>query len=197
MRPSHVRLVLNAYMITSNTEGILALEAFARKKKPGLVPRFGVQFGIPYLLMKNPAASEAFFAGLLAEKGLVMRDWVKWNHAFSLVQQGKSEPAKSELIDVSGTAKDPIVRMLSLYLLDVFSRQDSGVEKRISDLRDGLRAQVPPATMNQRITKSGDNMEVVVLSKIVQDARDWLYAASEPAGPAAPVGTTTAEPSIE
>jgi len=178
-RPMYVRMILNAYLIMSNTEGILALESYLKKKRPGLVAQFSLQFGVPYLLMKEPSVSEAFFAALLADTKVAMPDWVKWNHAFSLVQQHKSESASEELLRLADAAKDPLVQMLSLYLLDVYARQDQRIEDRVKALRHVLTQRLTQAEMNRRIQKSGDNMEVVILSKIVQDARDWLYAAHD------------------
>ncbi len=176
VRPMYVRMILNAYLITSNTEGILALEAYLKSKKPRLIARYGLQFGIPYLLMKDPAVSEAFFASLLANARVSDRDWVRWNHAFSLLQQGRSEDVKSELAGLLESARDPVLRMLTLYLLDVFGQGDAQVGRRVTEGRERLTGELTTGEMNRRIEKSGENMEVVVLSKIVSDARDWLYS---------------------
>ncbi len=174
-RPMYVRLLLNAYLILSNTEGILALEAFLRKKSPRLVERFSLPFGIPYLLMKDPAVSEAFFSSLLASKRLSGRDWVRWNRSFSLIQMGRGEAAKEELAALGGSAREPVVRLLSLYLLDVLGRNDPAAERLVSDGKRALQSAYTPQGMQRVIERSGENMEVVILSKIVGDARAWLY----------------------
>jgi hypothetical protein len=93
--PGQVRLLLNTYLVTSNTEGILALEAYLVKRKPGLIRRFSLSFGIPHLLAKDPKDPEAFFRGLLDSPSVADRDWVKWNHAFSLLQMKRSEEARA------------------------------------------------------------------------------------------------------
>jgi hypothetical protein len=175
-RPMFVRMILNAYLITSNTEGILALESFLRVKRPTLIARFSLQFGIPYLLMKDPAASEAYFRSKLEEKKIADRDWIRWNRSFSLIQMGKPEEAKVELMGVLEVVREPVLRMLCLYLLDVFARQDSDTERRVREGRSALTREITQREMGKRIEKSGENMEVVILSKIVLDARDWLYA---------------------
>jgi hypothetical protein len=171
----YVRMLLNAYLITSNTEGILVLEAFLRPKRPRLIGRFSTQFCIPYLLMKDPAASEGFFSGLLQSSGVARRDWVRWNRCFSLIQQRKLEEARGELSSLSVASADPAVRLLSLYLLDVVARDDPEAEKLVEEGKRLLKASHPAERMSRALERSGENMEVVVLARIVRDARDWLY----------------------
>jgi hypothetical protein len=173
--PMYVRMLLNAYLVTSNTEGILALETFLKARKPGMIARFGMQFGIPYLLMKDPSRSEAFFSALLANKRVADRDWVRWNRAFCLLQQGKTAEAKEELLALFDSERDPILRMLCLYLLDVSSGQDPETDRRVEQGRRELARDNPAARMNRRIEKAAENMEIVVISKIVADASKWLY----------------------
>jgi hypothetical protein len=179
-RPLYVRMILNAYLITSNMEGIRALEVYMQRKKPGLIGRFSLPFGIPYLLMKDPAVSEVFFSSLLASKKTSSRDWISWNRAFSLLQLNRPEEAKAALMGLLDSVRDPVLRMLCLYLLDVFARQDPFVGARVSDGRSTLKGEWSQQRMRVKIEKSSENMEIVILSKIVQDAREWLYTEETP-----------------
>ena len=182
IRAMPVRMLLNAYLVTSHTDGILALEAFLKKKRPRLIGRFCIQFGIPYLLMKDPVVSEAFFANVPAGASAYSRDWMRWNRAFCLLQLSKPDQARTELAHaLAGSAGDSVLNMLCLYLLDVLAKPETedGVESARS--RDELRRRFGPEEMKKRIEKSSDNMEVVVLSKIIEDARQWLY--SDPGEP--------------
>ncbi len=184
IRAMPVRMLLNAYLVTSHTDGILALETLMKKKRPRLVGRFCIQFGIPYLLMKDPAISEAFFADVPAGASANSRDWMRWNRAFSLLQLSRPDQARTELAQaLSGSAGDPVLRMLCLYLLDVLAKPETGDGAVSARNRDELRRKLGPKEMKKRIEKSSDNMEVVVLSKIIEDARQWLY--SDPMKPSA------------
>jgi hypothetical protein len=173
---SHVRLLLNTYLVTSNTEGIRALEGYLVKRKPALIGRFSLPFGIPHLLAKEPSDPEAFFRNLLAAPRLSDRDWVKWNHAFSLLQLKKPDEAKGELANLAESVKEPVLLLLTLYLLDVLAKDDSAVESKVIAMREQLRSQHTPATFQKSIEKSGGNMQVVVLSRLLQDAVQWLFA---------------------
>jgi hypothetical protein len=184
IRPLPVRMLLNAYLITSHTDGILALEAFLKGKKPYLVGRFCIQFGIPYLLMKDPAVSEAHFAEVPAGANTMSRDWLRWNRAFCLLQLSKPDQAGSELAKVLDRVGDPVLRMLCLYLRVACGRQEGGTDPDAAMERESLARKVGLKDMKKRIERSSDNMEIVVLSKIIEDACAWLYG--EAAGQKAP-----------
>lgn len=174
-----VRLLLNTYLVTSNTESIRALETFLRGRKPRLINQFSLQFGIPYLLAKDPKEPEAFFRGLLPGK-VADRDWVRWNHAFSLLQLKSPEEARTELVSLAESARDPVLQLLSAYLLDVVSRGDPALEKDVAELRARLRERTTQQELAKTIEKSSGNMEVIVLSRMLRDAAEWLYAAPAP-----------------
>lgn len=175
---AHVRLLLNTYLVTSNTEGILALEAYLAEKKPGAIRRFSLQFGIPHLLAKDPKDPESFFRGLLDSPRVADRDWVKWNHAFSLLQMKESGEARKELAALADVVSDEVLLLLTLYLLDVLAKDDVTLESKVASMREKLRTRHTPATFQKTIEKAGGNMQVVVLSRLLQDAVMWLFAGS-------------------
>ncbi len=177
---NRVRLLLNTYLVTSNTDGILALEAYLARRKPPLVGRFSLPFGIPHLLARDPKDAEAFFRSLLTSPKLADRDWVAWNHAFSLLQMKSPDEAKAELTGLAERVTEPVLLLLSLYLLDVVARNDATLETRVGGMRDRLAADQTPETFQQAIEKSSGNMQVVVLSKLIRDAVQWLFAGPRP-----------------
>jgi hypothetical protein len=184
IRNSGVRLLLNTYLVTSNTEGILALEAFVAKKRPDVISRFSLPFGIPHLLAKDASDPEQFFGRLLAVDKVADRDWIAWNHAFSMLQLKKSDDAQKELVELFDRVDEPVLLLLTLYLLDVVARTDAELEKKVAARRDSLKAQHTPVTFQKAIEKSSGNMQVIVLSRLLQDAVQWLFAGPEPAGQA-------------
>jgi hypothetical protein len=176
--PARVRLLLNTYLVASNTDAILALEAYLAGKKPGIIPRFSLPFGIPHLLSKEPKDAEVWFRDMLARPRLADRDWVSWNHAFILLQTRQADAARAELSGLVETVRDPVLLLLTIYLLDVLARNDAAVEARVSSRRDMLKAQHTPATFQKALEKSSANIQVIVLSRLLQDASRWLFAAA-------------------
>jgi hypothetical protein len=177
---SHVRLLLNTYLVTSNTEGILALEAYLARRKPDLIHRFSLQFGIPHLLAVDPKDPEAFFRELLALPRLADRDWVRWNHAFSLLQLKRPDEARDELSALADKVTEPVLLLLTIYLLDVLAKKDGELEAKIGAARDHLASRQTPASFQKAIERSGGNLQVVVLARLLQDAVQWLFAGAAP-----------------
>jgi hypothetical protein len=113
---------------------------------------------------------------MLSRPRLADRDWVSWNHAFSLLQTKESDAARTELSVLVDRVSDPVLLLLTIYLLDVLARNDASVESRVSSKRDALKAQHTPVSFQKAIEKSSANIQVVVLSRLLQDASQWLFA---------------------
>ncbi len=179
-----VRLLLNTYLVTSNTEGIRALEAYLAKSNPSLIARFSLSFGIPHLLAKDPREAEEFFRTLLTQPRVANRDWVSWNHAFSLLQMKSHDDARAELSALADRVTDPVLLLLVTYLLDALAKNEPGIERKVAGLRQRLTSGQTPAAFQKTIEQAGGNMQVVVLSKLLQDAVQWLFAGTAPAAAA-------------
>ena len=173
-RSLHVGLLANAYLATSNTDGLTGLEAFIGKVRPGLAARHALAFGIPHLASDDPAAAEAWFASRLDERGLRDRGWIRWNRAFCLVQLGRLPDARREL-DAIAASRDPVLAMLSLYLGEACGGTDPAAAAGIAGARRALARRVPAERMQRLCAEGGGNVEVAALSDLVGKAARWLY----------------------
>jgi len=171
-----VRLLLNTYLVTSNTDAILALEAYLAEKRPDLIGTYSLPFGIPHLLAKDSKDSEGWFRAQLERPVLKARDWVRWNLAFCLLQAQRREEAQRELSDLVDTVSDPVLLLLSMYLLEAVARSATGPHDRAAARREELRRSHTPATIQKAIEKSSVNIQVVVLARLLRDATEWLFA---------------------
>jgi len=179
-----VRLLLNTYLVTSNTDGILALEAHLAQKRPGFLGRFSLPFGIPHLLARDPAASEAWFRTQLDRPRLADRDWTRWNHAFCLLQAKRRDEARAALGDLVDQVPDPVLLLLPVQLLEAIPQPDVAAQARAAARRDSLRSAHTPSSIQKAIERSSANIQVVVLSRLLQDATQWLFAGGAAAAPA-------------
>jgi len=181
----HARMLLNTYLLTSNIESIRALEAYFVKRKPRLIGKFSLSFGIPHLLAKDPKDPEAFFSALLESAHVANREWVRWNRAFSLLQLKEEDRARAELLSLADSRLEPVLLLLSLYLLDVLAKGDDSLGKRVAKERESLRGRFTQEAFGRTIEAAAGNMEVVILSRLVQDATQWLFAAPASIAPTA------------
>ncbi len=176
IRKMYVKILLNAYLLTSNLDSMVKLEKFLTDRKKHFINKFSVAFSVPYLLKSDPVASEAFFAKLLSDGATSDIDWIRWNYAFTLMQQKQFEAAKEELVKICRDGKERIPLLLSLYFLSSYARYDSDVRDMVDAGKTRLSSPSGKKKLLREIEKSNDNMEALILSQIIREANDWLDA---------------------
>src|SRR6185369_4819941 len=115
---SKTRIFVNACLIGQGVSRISDLRAAYEAQKVKLMPKVALSLGLPLVLEGKADAVEAFF-GPLADDKKTGSDlpWIRWCLAFARLLKQNGEGAKPLL--VSGLAqKQPVLRLLSLYLLD-------------------------------------------------------------------------------
>jgi hypothetical protein len=175
-RSSYIKILINSYLVTSHVEAIKKLEKHLLKKKSALVQRYSTQFSIPYLLSSKQQEAENFFNSLLEMAGTHKRDWIKWNYAFSLLQQNKEEQGKNVLLSLLHIAKDIVLLVLTLYLLDSYSARDHEVKEQVENSLKTLREKYSESEWQKALTTAKKkNIEVLMLSQIIRDAAAWFF----------------------
>ena len=176
IRANTIKMLINAYLITSNTQKIINLESHVREKKPSLLKNFALQFGIPYLLKNEPEVSEKYFGRILAEPDVKKRGWIRWNYAFSLMQQKQFEAAKVELLSLFDSSRDPLLKLITLYMLDSYSGSDPELKEKVKQEKIKLRERYSKEKWKEMINRSSKNMQVIILSQIIRNATQWLFS---------------------
>lgn len=174
-RRNEIKILINTYVVRSNTDGILELERHMRKYRQKLVARFALQFGVPHLLKNDPLDMEIYFGEMKEQPGCSERKWIEWNYAFALMLQQKSAEARSMLQALAPQRLEPVLLALTLYLLDAYSASDEEIGKIIESGKSRLRTRRTYRKWLQEVENSKGNLQVLVLAKLVQDASEWLY----------------------
>ncbi|MBA7485464.1 MAG: hypothetical protein GH155_01885 [Spirochaeta sp.] len=175
VRGSYIKMLINAYLLSSAIEKITALEAHIAEKKPLLINRYAIHFGIPYLLKMPAGEAENYFSRLIAAPKVHSRLWVEWNYAFSLMQQHKFKDAREILMAVAERKRDHLLLLLTLYLLDSFSSNDAAVAATVSTGCEYLKKRYTQKNFQKKLERSHNNIEVLLLSRIFNDALGWLF----------------------
>ena len=175
VRGAYIKMLINAYLFSSTIEKIASLEARVAEKKPFLINRYAIHFGIPYLLKRPPGEAENYFSRLIAAPKVHSRVWVEWNYAFSLMQQHKFNDAKETLMALAESKRDHLVLLLTLYLLDSFSKNDAAVATAVSADCEYLKKRYTQNDFQKKLDRSQKNIEVLLLSQIFNDALGWLF----------------------
>jgi hypothetical protein len=186
---TRVRLLVNAYLLQSNIAGIQSLEAQLEAKRPDILRKNALLFGVTRLLQNRSEEAEAFFAKYLDAKGAESSDWLRFDYGFSLILQKKTAKAMP-FLEEGAHSRDPVLCLLASYLLSTVGAVSvsDGVEKeavlnKADAAREKLRKRYSSAKWSKEVERAKSEVHIVILSKLIDDAGRWLYA--EPSSPTA------------
>ncbi len=166
----NIRMMVNTSLTISNLDKIKRLENEVSDKKPLILAKHGILLGIPYLLEQNLEEGKLFFTNCINGASDKDKPWLQWCYAFLLLSGRENDEAVPYLADLSKTGKDPVLKLLSIYLLSTSSQDTDELKKEF------LEEYPDRDKLEKIITRSkGNNIVVLLLSSILDDSRNWLY----------------------
>jgi hypothetical protein len=170
-----VRLLINTCVVQAKPEDIVRLEHHIRSEKPRYLYMCALEFGLPYLLRNDSDAMVRYYGEILEHPGHSQPEWIQWSYGFSLLLSEDTDQAKDVLSDLEKTCKNPIIRGLTLYLLDAFSAGDDDIKQRVENGRSALQKNWTIETWQKELNKQRDNLQILVLSKLMKEATGWIF----------------------
>ena len=174
----HLRILTNSYLVTNDVAKIRRLEDHLRVKKPELVRRHALIFGIPYLIEGTTVEAEAFFAEF-ADSATPDGRWHAWNLAFVMSLGDKRSEGCAVLIDLldsmTGIKRDPVLYLLTLYRLQFCADQDEAAARAIDRGISAFREAISKASWERAVENAKNQVHVAILSRKIDDAADWFW----------------------
>lgn len=174
--PGNVRLLVNAYVVTSKSGKVQQLEDHLRENRYRVVQRNALIFGIPHLLSNDGEEMARYYGEFLDSARGEARDWIRWNYAFALMLQQKLGEAREILEDLCRRSKPGIIAAVSAYLLSAYASESPDAVELSDRTREAIRAAMSRKEWNKNVDKARGELHVLVLSKLLQDVEEWLYA---------------------
>jgi hypothetical protein len=178
--PQKTRIFLNACLIGQNPGRISELREAYLAKKVRFLPRVALSLGLPLVLEGKAEAIEAFF-GPLVENRKTGTDgpWIRWCVAFGRLLNQDIDGAKPLLEGGLKDARQPLLQLLSLYLLDNLKSRDD-VRERLEKEKPALAARLTPKEWNSHIEGLKERVILVLfMEKLIGEARQWLETESQ------------------
>jgi len=175
-----VDLLVDAYLLLGDIGGIERLEEELSKRRPDLLRRSAVLFGLTRILKDKAADAEAFLAPWLGRRDVDNWEWLRFDYAFALLRQGKHGEAAPQLLEGAGS-RDAVLSLLAAYLLEaviVPSLADPSAkgeaERTAAATKASLRKRFPKGRIEKEIERAKGEFQIVILSKLIKDAEAWL-----------------------
>lgn len=174
LRSTNVRSLIHSYFVTGNISKIEPLEQLLREKRPSLLKKYALEIGMPKVLNKDHEDMVRFFDEF-RKQNVPNQAWIRFLHAFGLLMEKEHSEGREELLDLSHSVKEPILKILLIYTLDPFRSMDNEVLERVDAVKEELKAKFGKADFEKEIEKSKSNIAVVVMNPLINDAIKWMY----------------------
>ena len=173
------RILMNTYMVLGQAEKLLDLSKTLQTRSPRLFRNLAVELGVPYLLRNDPEGLAHYYQPLYAEKLVKQQNWARFSWALALLFAHRFSEARTELEAFQDTSEEPILFLLSMYLLSTLKGENPLEQARIQEQCVWFRSKYSPKQWARYVDRFRENLMVLVLSKFIQDATAWMYGKSE------------------
>jgi hypothetical protein len=179
--PRLVSLLINTYLVLSDTVSVTELEKrlFIAKRK--LVNRNALSFGVARILQKDYQGAVEFFAPRIS--GKKSNDWLRWYYGFSLLLSRRFEEAADALVVSILESREAVLTGLSAYFLEenlaAFlprrrAELKEAAEKGKERVKKSLRKR---EDWNREIKRMETEVYAAVLQSYLGKTAEYLYKA--------------------
>jgi hypothetical protein len=178
--PRQVRLLINSYLVMSDSAAVLRLENKVAIAKPALLEANALMFGSARILGGDPKSAATFFR-LRLEKGKVRdNQWLRWYCGFSEILAGLFDKAETEFKDLAAASPDALVAGLSAYFLSGTLLHHSSYPAQCRTIAAESRERVVKALKNaegwkKEAAKIETEVYAAIIKKYIDEAGIWLF----------------------
>jgi hypothetical protein len=180
--PRRLRLLLNSYLVMSDSPAVTRLEHKVAFAKPALIEANALIFGTARILGGDPAGAADFFRRRLEKSAKKNgKPWLRWYYGFSLVLAERFSEAGEVFKALAAACADPLVSGLSAYLLSAALLKHSADSAECRSAAEGGRERVRQALKNadgwkKEAAKVAADVHTAVIKKYIDEAGAWLFA---------------------
>ncbi|NNM55494.1 MAG: hypothetical protein HKM05_12350 [Spirochaetales bacterium] len=170
------KLYANACLIRQKPQEIESLRRLFATKNPKALPSLALLLALPAILGGKSQEILEFLTPLVQTHPKA-RDagWWRWCLAFALLLEKDWIKAKETLYIVIEDAREPVLQLLALYLLNNLRQRDDEVPRVLDPLASHLKDRLTEAEWHRTVEHLKERVVLVLfLNKMIQDARAWL-----------------------
>ncbi|MDR3303989.1 MAG: hypothetical protein LBS86_06220 [Treponema sp.] len=193
-----VRLLAHTYLVLSDTKAVRELEEAVVAHKPALVEKNALVFGVARLLSKDITGAVRFFSAqldaLVAHKkrgraAFETLRWIRWYYGFSLLLDRQFVNAAEQFLilvteNTSAKLSPLLTGLASFFLADMLGKalpDRSDIRSVAEDGREQVRSALKSIDdWNKLVTRTQEEVYIVILFTHLRDAGAWLYPANAP-----------------
>ena len=177
-----VRLLVNSYLVLSDSAAVMSLENKVAINKPALIDANVLVFGTARILGNDIAGAVRFFKTRKETAKAAFKDWVAWYYGFSLLLNRQIEAANKEFAVLASSSMDGVIIALSSYFLqqniNAMPPQFRQEFREISEAgkKKALIAIPKMKAWKREIDELSTEIHAAAISKYLTDTGIWLYS---------------------
>ena len=169
------RILINAYLVRSRLDSMERLETAVRETRPRIMGRLVMSFGVRHLLSNDPAGMTEYF-GEFKDRRVRDVGWIIWSYAFARLLDEDRDGAREQLLRIIDSTRNGVLLLLSAYLLDGLGSE------RQEHLKSDLKKRFTPEKLSSEVERQRSSVQVVILSRLIEEASEWLQRESPDRG---------------
>jgi len=182
--PRLVVLLINAYLVLSDTKSVTELEKRLSGAKKSLVNDNALSFGTARILRKDFRGAVEFFAARLSERVRLKgnnAEWLRWYYGFSLLLSRRFEEAAEAFTLLARDGREVIPAALSSYFLhenlaDFLFHRSVELREEAEAGKERIKKTLPTRnTWNREHKRVETEIYVAVLQPYMEKAANYLY----------------------
>ncbi|HOJ98337.1 MAG: hypothetical protein N2509_01520 [Treponemataceae bacterium] len=179
--PYLVNLLAHTYVVLSDFTGLHRLESALRQKKPRLLEKIALIFGLAYILESRHEEAISFLSRYRNNGKKAQEQWISLYYAFSLLYTRNYEKAGPVLSELCEQASEPLVVALAAYfvrqsLLVAFPAEKERWENLVTRALQRVRSMVPDRSRWEReLSRNQGDLAIAILAKPLAEAALLIY----------------------
>ena len=177
----HVRLLVNSYLLMSDTAGVQKLENKIAIAKPALLAKNALIFGAAHILGGDAKGAADFFQTRLEKDKATKSLWIRWYYGFSLMVAGMFEKAEEEFKALITEADEALLVGLSAYFLSGTLLKHSANQHACRVLAEAGRTRIRRGLngigdWRRDAAKFENEVYAAIIKKYIDEAGVWLFS---------------------
>ena len=183
-RPRMVTLLINTYLVLSDTRSVTDLEKRLSTARKNLVSKNALSFGTARILNRDYEGAADFFTARLSERAGVKKnnaEWLHWYYGFSLLLSRRFEESAEAFTVLAFNAREAIPAALSSYFLGenlaaFLFRRSEELRKEAEAGKERVKKALPTRNAwNKECKRVETEIYAAILQPYMEKTANYLY----------------------
>lgn len=176
-----IRLYINSTLLANNVQAVIDLEEHVKQAKLSVLDKNRIYFIVTRVLTNNYDAASQLLEGVTHDVSGEYSDWILFYKGFVPIMQKEHAKAIEPLRKLLKT-KDPVIKLLALYLLQNIclstvreEAEKSALQQEIAMMTGMLKRKLNPKRWSIETERAKNEIPAVIIASLIDEAGKWMF----------------------